>query len=374
MSEDLFAGWHFDNGRKVTKRMEKWREKHVHTMGDKIDKSEGKDLCEILECKERDLVLAAELGKSLLEKNNELNKQNKIIAKEYLMKLQVLLYDYMIDSLNLVPSVPVLNILFQKLEQEKFQLQNQLEVSEEEYVQKISDLQTDIKNLKKALSKYPSDNNNHKNHTSQLVTDLTEQNQRLASQLRYSAENEKDLREQINSLRLQFHNRKSSIQEHFDHAASLREELYNVMEKKSELEKMLEIISGEKLMMKQSMEKSNDKIIELKKNWKNQECIFQDLEKDTEELRVCNNLLLKKLETLSGSSSSSFACQMTLFSELEMSCSDQERSCQITHFDIIEEVDENCDIEEMDDSGCEMLCETDKEVEDLKKEVINHQF
>ena len=247
-------------------------------------------------------------------------------------------------------------------------------MSEEEYVQKISDLQTDIKNLKKALSKYPSDNNNHKNHTSQLVTDLTEQNQRLASQLRYSAENEKDLREQINSLRLQFHNRKSSIQEHFDHAASLREELYTVMEKKSELEKMIEITSEEKLMMKQSMEKLNDKISGLKKNWKNQECIFQDLEKDTEELRVCNNLLLKKLETLSGSSSSSFACQMTLFSELEMSCSDQERSCQITHFDIIEEVDEDCDIEEMDDSGCEMLCETDKEVEDLKKEVINHQF
>ena len=258
----------------------------------------------------------------------------------------------------------------QQLKQEKFQLQNQLEVSEEEYIQKISDLQADIANLRKALSKNPSDNN--KTHSSQLVTDLTEQNQRLATQLRYSAENEKELREQINNLRQQFNNRKSSIQEHFDHADLLRKELYTVMEKKSELEKMLEIISEEKVMMKQSVEKSNYKISELNKNRKKQECVFLDKEKDAEELRVRNNLLLRRLETISGSGSSLLDFQMSLFSELEMSCSDQEKSCQITHFDIIEEVDEDCDIEEMDDSGCEMQCETDKEVEDLKKEVTNH--
>ena len=39
--------------------------------------------------KERDLILAAELGKALLEKNEELSKQNEKIAEEFSQKLEV---------------------------------------------------------------------------------------------------------------------------------------------------------------------------------------------------------------------------------------------------------------------------------------------
>ena len=43
----------------------------------------------ILQNKDKDLVLAAELGKALLEKNEELSKENERIAEEFSHKLEV---------------------------------------------------------------------------------------------------------------------------------------------------------------------------------------------------------------------------------------------------------------------------------------------
>ena len=42
-----------------------------------------------LQQKERDLILAAELGKALLEKIEELSKQNEKIAEDFSQKLEV---------------------------------------------------------------------------------------------------------------------------------------------------------------------------------------------------------------------------------------------------------------------------------------------
>ena len=43
----------------------------------------------LLRQKDRDLVLAAKLGKALLEKNEDLSKQNEKIAEEFSQKLEV---------------------------------------------------------------------------------------------------------------------------------------------------------------------------------------------------------------------------------------------------------------------------------------------
>nr|CAI5862805.1 unnamed protein product [Callosobruchus analis] len=51
------------------------------------------DLWTQLQQKENDLVLAAELGKALLEKNDELKKQQEQIVEEYSKKLEVS-FDY----------------------------------------------------------------------------------------------------------------------------------------------------------------------------------------------------------------------------------------------------------------------------------------
>ena len=47
------------------------------------------DVYELLAQKERDLLLAAEIGQALLEKNEELSKQNEKIAEDFSKKLEV---------------------------------------------------------------------------------------------------------------------------------------------------------------------------------------------------------------------------------------------------------------------------------------------
>ena len=47
------------------------------------------DIYGLLEQKERDLLLAAELGKALLEKNEELSTTNEKMAEEFSSKLEV---------------------------------------------------------------------------------------------------------------------------------------------------------------------------------------------------------------------------------------------------------------------------------------------
>lgn len=53
------------------------------------------DIYAQLQQKEKDLILAAELGKALLEKNEELSRHNERLAEEYSQKLEVI-------SLNLL--------------------------------------------------------------------------------------------------------------------------------------------------------------------------------------------------------------------------------------------------------------------------------
>ena len=58
----------------------------------------------LLEQKERDLLLAAELGKALLEKNEELSQQNEKMAEDFSQKLEVrpfFLIGYVVDYMVL---------------------------------------------------------------------------------------------------------------------------------------------------------------------------------------------------------------------------------------------------------------------------------
>ena len=52
------------------------------------------DLYKKLESQENDLVLAAELGKALLDKNEEISKDRESIVVEYLQKLEVCDHTY----------------------------------------------------------------------------------------------------------------------------------------------------------------------------------------------------------------------------------------------------------------------------------------
>lgn len=49
----------------------------------------GSDVYAQLAQKENDLILAAELGKALLEKNEELKKHNDVLSEDFALKIEV---------------------------------------------------------------------------------------------------------------------------------------------------------------------------------------------------------------------------------------------------------------------------------------------
>ena len=72
----------------------------------------------------------------------------------------------------------------QELEQEKYHLRRRLEGVEEEYDLKVSELQTDISGLRNILQQTEVNQRQAEREKSLLITQLTEQNQRLTSQLK----------------------------------------------------------------------------------------------------------------------------------------------------------------------------------------------
>ena len=74
--------------------------------------------------------------------------------------------------------------IFQELEQEKYHLRRRLQAAEEEYDLRVNDLQADISSLRKSLEEASTAQRQSEKEKSLLITNLTEQNQRLTTQLR----------------------------------------------------------------------------------------------------------------------------------------------------------------------------------------------
>lgn len=74
--------------------------------------------------------------------------------------------------------------MLQELEQEKYHLRRRLEGVEEEYDLKVNELTTDISSLRGLLQQTETHNRQAEREKSLLITQLTEQNQRLTSQLK----------------------------------------------------------------------------------------------------------------------------------------------------------------------------------------------
>ncbi len=72
----------------------------------------------------------------------------------------------------------------QELEQEKYHLRRRLEVVEEEYELKVTEFQTDISSLRSVLQQTETNNRQAEREKSLLITQLSEQNQRLTAQLK----------------------------------------------------------------------------------------------------------------------------------------------------------------------------------------------
>ena len=176
----------------------------------------------------------------------------------------------------------------------------------------------------------------------------------------------------MNRMKQQFNNRKTTIQEHFGHVESLRDEISAVMDKKAELENQIRSLSEERTNLTETLEQSSENIRKLERKQKDQDQLVRSKEKYIEELRAGNQHLLERLETMSRSRSSSPSCSLSLLSEIEMSGSDHEKKdLNHKHFEVIEETDEEFYFDDMENSESEAFDDEDydADMKGLKNEV-----
>jgi len=295
------------------------------------------DIYSQLQQKERDLILAAELGKALLEKNEDLSKQNEKIAEEFSQKLE-------------------------ELEQEKYHLRRRLEVAEEEYELKVSELQTDIQSLRALLDQNENSQRQAEREKSLLITQLTEQNQRLTTQLKDSSKTEESLTCELQSMRDQVNHKKTSMSEHVTHLETLRDEITIMTERKLDLERRIEALYAERDGLSSTLDESADRIVMLEKESREQDSMIRNSKKEIDELKATNLALTDRLDSIYRSSSISPHGNLSLLNEMEISDSEKSLNGSRRPFS---NIDEDIDDIECDNPECP------EEIQELKQEILS---
>ncbi|XP_049548955.1 bicaudal D-related protein homolog isoform X2 [Anopheles darlingi] len=242
-----------------------------------------KDVWAQLHQKEADLLLAAELGKALLEKNEELTKQHEKLVDDYSTKVE-------------------------NLEQEKYILKRQLEISSSENEAIILELQSDIRQFRQKLEAQEQIMRQMEREKNMLIEELTAQNTRLSNELQKSNATEQQLSAQLQEIKEQCNRRTLSIQDHVNSLESLKNELRLILDKKNELENRLHMTTNERENLSMALSEASERIHILERSTKEQDTKYQMTVQTLDRLERENGTLSERLE--------SFDSQRSLHSEL----------------------------------------------------------
>lgn len=241
--------------------------------------------------KEQDLLLAAELGKALLEKNEELEQRNASLVDEYTQKTE-------------------------ELEQERYSLQMQLTQQQTEFECTIKDLQEDIKTLRDQLSSQDSEvSAGNRKHTQDL-RQLQQHNEALSEQLRQSAAQQDSLSAELEQLRNQLSRRRTSFDRRVDHLGELEDELESLRHRQQELESRIRSLTEERDALASELEDLQEYVLMLEKQRQRQDGQLNEQQRDIQELRETNSSLQVQLDHVTSLAHNSSGSSQTLFSEL----------------------------------------------------------
>ncbi|XP_061722309.1 bicaudal D-related protein homolog [Cydia pomonella] len=246
-------------------------EDYVKEMTTKTENMEP-DVWTQLQQKESDLLLAAELGKALLDTNEELKKEQERITEEYSKKLE-------------------------ELEQEKHLLRRRLDTAQGEYEARILELQNDIRELTTKIGSRDTSVKQRDEEKASLIAELTAQNSRLTAQLKESSATEAQLMAQLEGLKDQCSMRKTSLQDHVHSLSSLKAELALVSDKKADLERRLTGSLQDKENLMQQLDEANDRIVALERQLKEQEHLYHNTLKELERLQRSHDTLAERIGT-----------------------------------------------------------------------------
>ncbi|XP_055331447.1 LOW QUALITY PROTEIN: BICD family-like cargo adapter 1 [Paramacrobiotus metropolitanus] len=252
----------------------------------------GSDLYTQLQQKERDLLLAAELGKALLERNEELTKRQDVLSKDYAARIE-------------------------ELEHERHALKRRLDAIEVEYDGRIAELQNDLTYVQKELQQKEHLFREVDEDRTRLVAELSEQNQRLTVQLKEAQTTESYLSSEVQKLQEQFNARKGSAGDHAKQLELLKEEIKVLSDKKAELERRLQNLLAERDALLHNLEEANEQIGALERRNRDLEYKIVLQDRDLIELRHSNSRLEDQIEELRSVNGSSPSHATSLLNELE---------------------------------------------------------
>uniref|UniRef100_A0A8D2E146 BICD family-like cargo adapter 2 n=1 Tax=Sciurus vulgaris TaxID=55149 RepID=A0A8D2E146_SCIVU len=137
---------------------------------------EPEDLALQLQQKEKDLLLAAELGKMLLERNEELRRQLETLSAQHAEHEE-------------------------RLQQENHELRRGLAARGAEWEARAVELEGDVEALRAQLGEQRSEQQDSGRQQAQALSELSEQNLRLSQQLAQASQTEQELQRELDALR-----------------------------------------------------------------------------------------------------------------------------------------------------------------------------
>ncbi|XP_067087174.1 BICD family-like cargo adapter 1 [Osmerus mordax] len=235
------------------------------------------DLLSLFRQKEKDLVLAAKLGKALLERNQDLTKQYEQMNKD-------------------------LNEKLEHLEQEKHELRRRLESREGEWEGRVAELETDVLQLQGELDRHQAQLREAERDKTRAVSQLAEQNHRLLEQLSRAAEVERQLSTQVHSLRDDFREKSVSTNQHMTRLESLQAEqgleIKMLSERKRELERRVHAVLEENEVLQNSVEELRERTLVLEKRCREKDSQLHQSQLELREVQVSHRQLSARLEEL----------------------------------------------------------------------------
>ncbi|XP_070690583.1 BICD family-like cargo adapter 1 [Pempheris klunzingeri] len=227
--------------------------------------------------KEKDLVLAAKLGKALLERNQDLTKQYEKMHKD-------------------------LNEKLEHLEQEKHELRRRLESREGEWEGRVAELETDVQQLQGELERHQVQLREADRDKTKAITELSEQNHRLLEQLSRAAEVERQLSTQVHSLRDDFREKSMSTSQHMTRLETLQAEqgleIKMLSERKMELERRVHCMLEENELLQNTVDNLRERTLVLEMQCHEKDLQLRQSQLELQEVQVSHRQLTARLEEL----------------------------------------------------------------------------
>ncbi|XP_053536236.1 BICD family-like cargo adapter 1 isoform X2 [Ictalurus punctatus] len=268
---------------------------------DLVINEQDADILALFRQKEKDLVLAAKLGKALLERNQDLTVQYEKMTKD-------------------------LNEKLENLEQEKHELRRRLERREGEWEGRVAELETDVQQLKGELEKHKVQLREADRDKTRTITELSEQNHSLLEQLSRAADVERRLCTQVHSLRDDFREKDISKKQHMTQLESLQVEIKMLSERKQELERCLTKLHEENEQLQSTVDNLKERTFVLEKLCHEKDLQLRQNQLELQEVRVSHRQLSAHLAEMTEERSlHSFSSNShSLLSEIEQSMEQEE--------------------------------------------------